>query len=59
MQVEKLVRISSVIKENLILCAENGFIMIYHQFLKQLIADAKGQKIHVIADNLRGTIASH
>ena len=26
---------------------------IYHQFLKQLIADAKGQKIHVIADNLR------
>ena len=36
------------------MCYEGSFnYRIYHQFLKQLIQDAKAQKIHVIADNLR------
>ena len=36
------------------MCYEGSFnYRVYHQFLKQLITDAEGQKIHVIADNLR------
>ena len=55
-QIEKINKISSVTNQGKLrfMCYEGSFnYRIYHQFLKQLIADAKGQKIHVIADNLR------
>ena len=55
-QIEKINKISSVTNQGKLrfMCYEGSFnYRIYHQFLKQLIVNAKGQKIHVIADNLR------
>lgn len=55
-QVEKINKISSVTNQGKLrfMCYEGSFnYRIYHCFLKQLIKDAQGKKIHVIADNLR------
>ena len=36
------------------MCYQDSFnFRTYHRFLKQLIKDAQGQKLHIIADNLR------
>ena len=36
------------------MCYEGSFnYRVYHRFLRQLIKDAQGRKIHIIADNLR------
>ena len=53
---EKIIKISLVTNQGKLrfMCYEGSFnYQIYHQFLKQLIVAAKGQKIHAIADNLR------
>lgn len=55
-QVEKINKVSSVTNQGKLrfMCYEGSFnYRVYHQFLKQLIKDANGQKIHIIADNLR------
>ena len=53
---EKINKVSSVTNQGKLrfMCYEGSFnYRVYHQFLRQLIKDANGQKIHVIADNLR------
>lgn len=53
---EKINKISSVTNQGKLrfMCYEGSFnYRVYHRFLRQLIKDADGQKIHVIADNLR------
>ena len=55
-RVEKINKISSVTNQGKLrfMCYEGSFnYRTYHRFLKQLILDANGQKIHIIADNLR------
>ena len=53
---EKINKISSVTNQGHLrfMCYQGSFnYRVYHRFLKQLLKDADGQKIHVIADNLR------
>ena len=55
-RVEKINKISSVTNQGKLrfMCYEGSFnYRTYHRFLKQLIKDARGQKLHIIADNLR------
>ena len=53
---EKINKVSSITNQGKLrfMCYEGSFdYRMYHKFLSQLIRDAGGQKIHVIADNLR------
>lgn len=53
---EKINKISSITNQGKVrfMCYKERFTyQVFHRFLKKLIEDAKGQKIHVIADNLR------
>ena len=55
-RVEKINKISSVTNQGKLrfMCYDGSFnYRTYHRFLKQLILDAKGRKLHIIADNLR------
>jgi transposase len=55
-RIEKINKISSVTNQGKLrfMCYEGSFnYRTYHRFLKQLIIDARGQKLHIVADNLR------